>query len=352
LALVQLLARFCLAPPAPRYGLQRALLNLADPPADEDRPALRAWLSVHAGLPPAVGEEEDDFPQPAEPLQVRQAEADQLHRLALRLEGQTRRQRRLLEQELLLRSALPEDWHFHRAKWRYLELQVEQSGKLLAPVEAARRARAVGILFHPDQLRPSPLSRWYSITSALEMLEAPAWLGLLEHLGAGRPVDLVLAPGLWSHLRPWLSFLVGGTGIPFVELYAGSLPETPPPAGRGGLLVLHNDEAPGEALEPWSRQAGLAGWNLLLLRQRAMPELPFLNRVEAGGQAREWVRRQLAGGVEERVLPLRDFVRRMERSYILDVLGRHKGIKSRACERLQISRQTLYSKLGSGEAEA
>jgi DNA-binding NtrC family response regulator len=47
----------------------------------------------------------------------------------------------------------------------------------------------------------------------------------------------------------------------------------------------------------------------------------------------------------ERLMPLRDFVRQVERHYILDVLGLHHGVKSRACERLQISRQTLYTKL-------
>jgi transcriptional regulator with PAS, ATPase and Fis domain len=45
------------------------------------------------------------------------------------------------------------------------------------------------------------------------------------------------------------------------------------------------------------------------------------------------------------LLPLREFVRQVERHYILDVLGLHNGVKSRACERLQISRQTLYTKL-------
>lgn len=354
LALLQVLARLRLAPPGRREALVRVLLGLADPPSDEDRPALRSWLGSLAPAALAAEGVEEGVPCLPDPLLAQQEEADQLHRLAERLQGQTRRQRRLLEQELLLRSSLPEDWQFHRAKWGYLELQEERTGRLLAPAEAARRARVGGVLFHPDQLRPSPLRRWYSIKRALDMLDAGAWLSLLDHLLAGRPVDLVLAVGLWTHLRPWLSFLLGGSGIPFVELYSGSLPDMPPAAAQcSGLLVLHSDDVLDARLEPWCRQAGAAGWCLLVVRQQAVDEAAYLNRVAAGRQSMEWVRRQLVSGAgDERVLPLRDFVRQVERSYILDVLGLHNGIKTRACERLQISRQTLYSKLGGGEVEA
>jgi hypothetical protein len=258
-----------------------------------------------------------------------------------------------LEQELLLRSSLPEDWQFHRAKWRYLELQAEQTGSLLTPAEASRRARGVGIFFHPDQLQPGPHHRWFSLRRALDMLEPAAWLDLLDHLCHGRPVELSLPAGLWTPLRPWLSFLTGGAGIPLVEFYAGSLPDDPPTAARPGLLILHGEEDLDPRLQDWGMKASGLGWHLILVRAPRCPLASWLNRVSAGPAGEEWMRRQVvAGEPTEQILPLKAFVRQMERHYILDVLGLHDGVKTRACERLQISRQTLYSKLGAEGVEA
>ncbi len=349
LALLETLVRLKLAPPGQRREWARLALAQADPPLDEDRPAMRAWLGLaldeSAAAPEDWAEEED--PTPSRRDLERLDEADHLHRLVHRLEGQGRRQRRLLEQELLLRSSLPEDWHFHRAKWLYLAMQGEQTGTLLSPLEAARRARAGGVLFHPDQLAGGSLRRWLVLRRAVEMLEPARWLRLLRLLEQGRPLDLVLPPGLWMHLRPWLAFLLGGRGLLILEHYAGSLPDSQPVVpGLGGLLILHSEGPLDARWEPWARQACEAGWQLCVVRQQAGPGWEFLNRLEAGPQATEWVRRHLmAREPSARLLPLREFVRQVERHYILDVLGLHNGVKSRACERLQISRQTLYTKL-------
>jgi len=55
---------------------------------------------------------------------------------------------------------------------------------------------------------------------------------------------------------------------------------------------------------------------------------------------------RLPGMQPTAVLPLRQFVSEMEQRYIREVLSHHRGIKTRACESLGITRQTLYSKLG------
>ena len=361
-ALLLALLRFQAAPPARRAEWARVILAQNDPPLDDDRPALRAWLGVHLGAAALRGEspclDEDEEEREGGPVLTRREgerleEADHLHRLSMRLEGQPRRQRRLLEQELLLRSPLPEDWAFHRAKWRYLQSQEEQAGGLLSPHEAARRARQAGVWFHPDQLVPGPLRHWPALHRAVDMLEPRTWLRLLGHLKAGRPVDLGLPPGLWGHVRPWLRLLAAGRGLPCPEMVAGSLPETPPTPGLlPGLLVVHSDgPLEGRTLD-WVRQAAEAGWRLCVVRPPGGGSPAFLQGIQAGAHATEWVRRNLFSRQPgEGLLTLREFVRLAERQYILDVLGLHKGVKSRACERLQISRQTLYSKLGSGGEE-
>lgn len=356
ISLLHLLARLKLSGAQRRRALVTAILALPDPPLDGDRPAFKTWLACSLALPEEADarlEEDQEEELPASD-QVRLAEADQLHSLVGRLDGQPRRQRRLLEQELLLRSSLEEDWQFHRAKWRYLSLQAEQTGTMLAPAEAARRARAAGIFFHPDQLRPGPCHRWFGIRRALEMVEPASWLDLLSHLRRNRPVELALPAGLWVHLRPWLAYLVGGSGLSFVEYYTGSLPELPPaPSGRRGLLVVHGDGELEDRLEEWCRTATGQGWGLVMVRPPQATPAAWLNRVAAGETGEEWVRRHvLAGHAPEQVVPLRDFVRQVERSYILDVLGLLGGVKTRACEHLQISRQTLYTKLGVERADS
>jgi hypothetical protein len=358
-ALLLALLRFQAAPPSRRAEWARVILDQTDPPLDEDRPALRAWLGVQLGAvrvprESMIIEEDGDAAEGAPILSTRERErmeeADHLHRLSMRLDGQPRRQRRLLEQELLLRSPLPEDWAFHRAKWRYLQSQEEQAGSLLAPHEAARRARQAGVWFHPDQLVPGPLRHWPALHRAVDMLEPGTWLRLLDHVKAGRPVDLGLPPGLWVHVRPWLRLLAAGRGLPCPEVMAGSLPEAPPqPGPLSGLLVVHSDGPLEGRVLDWVRQAAEAGWRLCVVRPPGGGSPSFLQGIQAGAHATEWVRRNLFPRQPgEGLLSLREFVRLAERQYILDVLGLHKGVKSRACERLQISRQTLYSKLGGG----
>jgi hypothetical protein len=351
-ALLLALLRFKSARPASRPAWAQLILAQSDPPLDDDRPALRAWLGVQLGSAAIAGPELPEEEDPVQPLTRRESgqmeEADQLHRLSARLEGQPRRQRRLLEQELLLRSALPEDWAFHRAKWRYLKTQEEQAGVLLSHHEAARRARQAGVWFHPDQLAPGQLRHWPALHRATDMLEARTWIALLGHLAAGRSVDLGLPPGLWGHLRPWLRHLAAGRGVPCPEVFAGNLPDAPPPPGPlPGLMVLHSEGPLDGRTADWARQAAEAGWRLCVVRPPGGSCPAFFHSIQAGSHAMEWVRRNLlARQTSEGLLPLREFVRLAERQYILDVLGLHKGIKSRACERLQISRQTLYSKLG------
>lgn len=352
-ALLLALLRFKAAVPSLRPAWARLILDQSDPPMDDDRPALRAWLGVQLGsAAPALGaplpDEEDGGQILSRRESERLEEADQLHQLSARLDGQPRRQRRLLEQELLLRSALPEDWAFHRAKWRYLQTQEEQAGSLLSPQEAARRARQAGVWFHPDQLVSGHLRHWPALHRATDMLEPRTWIQLLGHLVAGRPVELGLPPGLWGHLRPWLRHLAAGRGVCSPEIFAGSLPDMPPhPGPLPGLLVLHSENPMEGRVAEWARQAAEAGWRLCVVRPPGGPSPAFLHGIQAGSHATEWVRRNLLSRQSsEGLLPLREFVRLAERQYILDVLGLHKGIKSRACERLQISRQTLYSKLG------
>lgn len=318
----------------------------------EDRPLLKEWLAQwvdrrHLESPLAAVPKEDE--------RRRLSEADALHRTMERQSGFPGRQRRLLEQELLLRSTLAEDWHFHRAKWRYLELQAEQAGKLLSPGDAARRARQAEVFFHPDQLRPSRAQRWFGLRQAVELLDGEAWLQLLDHLSQGRPVDLALRADLWPYLRPWIKHLLGGQGLGFMELSLDGLPSHPGPApSRRGLLILHEAEDNHLDLEVWCRECAASGWQVLVVQDPGRESLPWANRVEAGLSSQRWAQRHRlsAPALEGRPLPLRDFLRGVERHYILDVLGTTGGIKTKACECLGISRQTLYAKLAGEEAGA
>ncbi len=352
LSLIKGLASLDTLDPALRPSLARQLLGHCDPLPDEDRPVFKEWLAqwverrlLDGPLPALVHEGE----------RRRQAEADALHRTMVRHSGFPGRQRRLLEQELLLRSALPEDWHFHRAKWRYLELQADQAGNLLAPGEAARRARQAEVFFHPDQLRPSRNLRWFGLRQAVELLDGRAWLQLLDALCAGKPVDLALAPDLWPHLRPWIKHLLGGQGLGFMELTLDGLPAQPGQApSRRGLLILHEAEDSHVELERWCRDCAASGWQVLVVQDPARAPLEWANRVVAGPASVRWAQRHRLSmpALEGRPLPLRDFLRSVERHYILDVLGVTGGIKTRACECLGISRQTLYAKLAGDEAGA
>jgi len=352
MALLKCLAEFGTRSAEARPDMARHLLGLREPLPDEDRPLLKEWLVQWMDRRAL---ETQEMRVELDALGRRCAEADALHRTVERQCGLPGRQRRLLEQELLLRSTLPEDWHFHRAKWRYLELQADQAGNLLSPTEASRRARQAGIFFHPDQLKPNRLLRWFNLRQAAELLEGQVWLDLLGHLCAGRPVDLALAPELWPHLRPWLHHLLGGQGQGLMELSMNSLPEQPGKApGNRGLLVLHSaDDAPA-GLEEWCRGAAQAGWQVLAIQAPQRPPLAWANFVDGSSLGAQWAQRHRLStpALQGRPLPLRDFLRGVERHYILDVLGVTGGIKTKACECLGISRQTLYAKLGTGEVDA
>lgn len=352
LALIKALAGLTTHEASLRPLWAQQILSHCDSLPVEDRPLLKEWLAQW------VDRRHLESPLLASPKECerrRLSEADALHRTMERHSGFPGRQRRLLEQELLLRSTLAEDWHFHRAKWRYLELQAEQAGNLLSPGEAARRARQAEVFFHPDQLRPSRAQRWFGLRQAVELLDGAAWLQLLDHLGQGRPVDLALPPDLWPYLRPWIKHLLGGQGLGFMELSLDGLPAHPGSApSRRGLLILHEVEDSHLDLETWCRECAANGWQVLVVQDPGQRTLPWANRVEAGLSSRRWAQRHRLStpALEGRPLPLRDFLRSVERHYILDVLGTTGGIKTKACECLGISRQTLYAKLAGEEAGA
>lgn len=352
IALLKLLAQVVAAPQEDRPRWAQLAVGMGDAIPDADRPLLKDWLAQWLDRRWLEGQ---DLRLSGGALARRQSEADALHRSMLRHAGVSNRQRRLLEQELLVRSTLPEDWYFHRAKWRYLELQADQAGNLLSPSEAARRARQAGIFFHPDQLKPARSQRWFGLRQGVELLDGKAWLDLLAHLTTGRPVDLALAPELWPHLRPWLTHLLGGQGLGLMELSMDSLPEHPGTApARRGLLILHGVDQVPPSLEAWCQGAALAHWQVLAIQAPHQPELPWANRVEGGSAGVQWNQRRhfTSRAMQGRPLPLRDFLKGVERHYIMDVLGSTGGVKTRACECLGISRQTLYAKLAGVELEA
>jgi hypothetical protein len=310
-----------------------------------DRAALWGWLLARSMA-------DGWMPLPAETDLVSglEAEADRLH---ARLERYTERPalvRRTLERELLLRDRLPEDWAFHRCRWLYRRLQLGP-GSSMARSEAAAKARNAGILFHPDQLDDAPARLCRRLRDLLEGLQPGCLLSLTGRLLAGQPCELLVSPANWARLRSWISHLCCGRGLPLLELPAGSLPNplSPGDARVPRPLVLHLDGDAPTDLE--QRLAGLAaeGWLPLLVHGGASLELPALNTIDGRGHEPVDVSEALLRAGIDPVLPLREFVRRAERRYIQEVIGLHGGIKTRACETLQITRQTLYSKLASME---
>lgn len=307
-----------------------------------ERPALWGWLQSALG-----GGGWRPLPAPVEAEPGPAAEAERLHRRWERLADRPALARRTLEQELLQRDRLPEDWAWHRARWLYRRVQLGP-GTPAACREAALKARASGFYFHPDQLEDGAHPAWTRLRELLDALPPGRLLRLTRLLLQGRPVELLVSPSGWTRLRGWLGRLAGGRGLPLLELPAGSLPGPLPADDRRGPrpIVLHLDGLAPPDLSTRLAALQQEGWLPLLVHGGGPRPPAALNQVDARRrQPEDGTRALLRSGLDP-VLPLKEFVRRAERRYIQEVIGLHGGVKARACETLRITRQTLYTKLG------
>lgn len=279
-------------------------------------------------------------------------EAERIHARLEALEPASDARRRLLEQELLWRSEEGEDWRFSRALWMYRRSQASRVGSNDPEdlLEAVSRARQRGVLFHPDQVEPR--TRRFSeqeLRGALDRLSPQDWSRLLEGLLLHQRIELRLPAGFWSQLRPYLIRLLGGRHLHCLELVPDrtSLPALD--AGRCALVVLHADQVEDDLVSSWLATLRQTPVPLVLLGRAADAVELGLPLLKAGKRSGDWIRRHVLGqSAQQAVLPLREYVQQVERQYILEVLGQQDGVKSRACECLGISRQTLYTKLATG----
>ncbi len=259
------------------------------------------------------------------------------------------RARRALEQELLLRGQQPENWSYHRARWLYRELQRDRLGRVGDAAQAAGRAAGAGIRFHPGQLGQSAAWRWQDLRRLLETMPAGGPLGLLHAALQPGISEFLLPAGAWALMRGLFAGILGGSGTDFIELPAVCWPCPLPDCGERHTLVLHLEngarclKSPGAvALSDLTE----SGWKIILVNS-GRPLGGLASQVVDPG-----IKPESLGGARTvlpteggSILPLREFVRRVELRYINDVLQLHAGVKTRACESLRITRQTLYTKL-------
>ena len=258
--------------------------------------------------------------------------------------------KRLLSQELLLRSSGEEDWLYHEARWQYHQMQKLKLGKLSKAANYRRRAREAGVLFDPAQIELEACWSLSRLRELLQLMPTGLPLALLQRFRAGGVWELRLPLEVWPHLSPLLSLLAAGTN--HLELPLESWPCTLPDCGSdpGTLVLYRRDEAAPRGGELDSVCA--AGWQVIVLcDEDASPGgLPLLDSGIRRGRIH--LQSSVSRNTGTQVMPLKDFVRRVERRYIEEVLSLHSGVKTRACASLCITRQTLYSKLSSGEARA
>jgi len=275
-------------------------------------------------------------------------EADWFHFRATSFRFSGYAARRALEQENLIRSQEEESWVYHRCRWRYRLAQQEQLGHFCNNIDAARHARSAGIFFHPDQLLTSESMQWPHLMRLLDFFEPGFLANLINRIGAQRHLELLIPTGSWALLRPLLSHVFSGEGLPFMEIpgsmHQSSLP--PCPEGIKGMIVHHLlDSTPSSQLESLLEHYERQGWKVLLVHGFQERQMKTISEVKSEGVGLQKGGENLFNPQKGQVLPLKEFVRRIERRYIHDVLGLHSGIKTHACESLAITRQTLYTKL-------
>jgi hypothetical protein len=256
--------------------------------------------------------------------------------------------KRALEQELLMHSQREESWSYHRCRWHYREVQKENLGDFLNATDATRHARSGQIYFHPDQLKENDAAQWPALRRMLDSFRPGFLRELISKICTYRHLEIRIPLGSWALIRPLLHYTFGGQDLPFLELPGNSILNNLPPCPEGlhGMMVLHlskevSTEHIAQGLETYERK----GWKVLLVHDGDISRVNSLPQVTNEGNEQgnpQGFLTPKAGSI----LPLREFVRRMERRYIHDVLGLHEGVKTRACESLAITRQTLYAKLG------
>ncbi len=276
-------------------------------------------------------------------------EAELRHAQQRSLPAESTRLLRCLEQELLWRREDAEDWRFFRALWYYRKAQSIKLGRDLAMLgtDSARNARRRGVCFHPEQLDSDIQHLAADLQAALGRMSAGVWSQLLEALVLGQAADLRIPDALWNHLRPYLRSLLGGSDSHVVEVIPGDRSFTGLNSESVSLLVIHAGEMPRAALGPSLSRHRQLKIPMILLGNTG-EAIGGISLVESGERSRTWTRNEaLKQSGDKFSVPLRTFLQRMERHYILEVLGSQGGVKSKACERLGISRQTLYAKLAS-----
>jgi hypothetical protein len=288
----------------------------------------------------------DDPPQPRADI-FREAEERHAQQRSLPMGSQ--RQRRCLEQELLWRREDAEDWRFFRALWQYRLAQSAKLGRDLDTLgkENANNAARHGVCFHPEQLARDIQHLAADLQAALGRMSAVVWSLLLDALLEKRAADLRIPDALWNHLRPYLRSLLGGSDSHVVEVIPGDTGIMQLKPDEVSLLVIHSDGMESDLLKKKVARHRQLDIPLILLgnTNAVFTGIPL---VRSGERSRAWTRNEaIKQSADTFTLPLRTFMQRMERHYILEVLGSQGGVKSKACEQLGISRQTLYAKLAS-----
>lgn len=243
------------------------------------------------------------------------------------------------EREFALRSDGPPDWRLQRARWR----SMGQPQRLLATV--LRGSHLHGIHFHPAQLQRQFDCGLAEIDGLVRGLPAGSLERILALLLGGRQLEMHLDRQAWLALRPLLTSLLAGEGQPFSEVPLSCLPcplPEHPAAMPPATLVIH---CPG-GRRPADRLLPSGNWRVLLLHEQPPAAENHRTVLSLPWQPALGLDKCLPGTPSPTVLPLRQFVSELEQRYIREVLSHHRGIKTRACESLGITRQTLYSKLG------
>jgi hypothetical protein len=259
-----------------------------------------------------------------------------------------------VERELLYRGQLHECWKFHRVRWEYRQLQNRFLGNVGNQLQAAKRARSAGIFFHPDQLRALSMN-WVEIRRLLERFPVGSLFKLFSSIRSSAGLEINIAEGDWRMLRPLITDLLSGGGLHFFELPAYSWPCSLPESKddlQQGVLVFHlakDSKTMISRLRDHVLSLEARGWKVLILNSSNRQTDIELESIDL----RLELDRKDSGAnmTQDSVVPLREYLRRIEQQYIHDVLDLHAGIKTRACESLKITRQTLYAKLGRCERE-
>ena len=247
--------------------------------------------------------------------------------------------RKAADREFMLRSELGSGWRQQRARWQSLG----EPARFLAPI--LRGSREQGILFHPAQLEPQPGCDLARLDVLVRGLGSGALASLLDVLGRSHRLEISIDPDGWKSLRPLLVSLLAGACQPFSEVPVSCLPCSLPDQADSlpmATLVVHS---PNGHVPP-DHHLPAGNWRVLLLHDRvpSVPDGYTGLRLEWKTLVGDWVNARDAESCG--VIPLRQYVNELEQRYILEVLRHHGGVKTRACESLGITRQTLYAKLG------